>query len=123
MEPAEPPQLVVPEGLDTETEAVGARGPKTLERRRRRRFGIGFEGDLGVGREIERIAAGLDNAPELRRLEQRRRAAAKEDRVGGYRWVFETADVRDERVDIAPPQAVIVKAPVEIAVVTDGRAK
>ena len=51
------------------------------------RFGVGFERDLAVGREVETLAAGRMMRRDFRRLEQRRRAAAEEDGVGGDRGV------------------------------------
>ncbi len=81
--PAKTPQFVVVERLHAEADAIHAGGEKALEARRRRRLRIGLERDFGVGRQRERLAAGADEARDFFRFEQRRRAAAEEDRVGG----------------------------------------
>ena len=123
MQPAKPAQFLVPERLDTETQSIGAGGAKLSSVDGCRRLWVGFQGDFGVGRHGEAVAAGTDDGGNFRRLEQRRRAAAKEDGVGLDVGIGEAADIGDQRIDVALPQAVVVKTAIEIAVITDRRAK
>ena len=56
MDPPEPLQLVVPEGLHTEAEAIDTGGAETFQLCGVDGLGIGFEGDFRVGGEIEAIS-------------------------------------------------------------------
>src|SRR5687767_12606746 len=75
-------QFDVAEGLDTKAESIDPGGPESGECLRRHAFRLGFEGDLSVGGERERPAACGNEGADLLRLEQRRRATAKEESVG-----------------------------------------
>ena len=66
MDPAEPAQLRFPERLHAEADAVDARLAKAGHARRRGGFGVGFERDLGVARDVERLAARRHEPGDLR---------------------------------------------------------
>ena len=78
VQPRQPPKLRLAKRLDAEAQTVDAGRAERRQLRLVDGFGIGFERDFGVGRDIERLAAGRDDARDLVRLEQRRRAAAEE---------------------------------------------
>ena len=82
MQPAQPLKLLVPKGLDTETETIDAGVSKRLQPLRGDGFRVGLERNLGVVRQRERLPARLDETLDFARLEQRRRSAAEIDRVG-----------------------------------------
>src|SRR5688572_33207462 len=68
--------------MDTKAESIDPGGPESGECLRRHAFRVGFEGDLSVRGERERPAACGNEGADLLRLEQRRRATAKEESVG-----------------------------------------
>src|SRR6478672_3996749 len=98
MEPAKPAQLLVAKGLDTETQSIGAGGAKLFQLRRRSGLRISLDGDLRAGQKRERLAARIDDAMQLGRLQQGRGAAAEEDRVSFDRRIGVRADVGDQRI-------------------------
>ena len=118
VEPAETLKLLVPEGLDTEAQTIDAGGPKSLQPLGRHRLGIGLERDLGVGRHREGVPACLDDRPDFARLEQRRRAAAKENGVG-VGPIRLAPDLLQEGGDVLILQVPIEETTIEVAVVTD----
>src|SRR6185436_97121 len=89
--------------------------------RRRRGFGVGLERDLGVGRDVERLAARRHETRDLRRLEQRRGPAAEEDRVS--RAALGRSNLALERRHVPILQPGLEEPAVEVAVVADGAAE
>ena len=122
MNPPQPLQLLVVEGLDAEAQPGHARLAECGEPRGRGGFGIGLEGDLGVLGDGVGLPAGGDEPRDLRRIEERRRAAAEEDRVSGPP-VRGFADFALERDDVPASSARHRAGPIEIAVAADRLAK
>jgi hypothetical protein len=121
MNPPEPLQLRVAERLHAEADAVHARPAEAVHARRCGGFRIGLQRDLGVRRDVERLAAGGDEPRDLGRLEQRRRPAPEEDRVGCA--TLRGSDLALEGRDVAIFQPGFEQPTVEIAVVADGAAE
>ena len=90
------------EALDADRQAVHAGGAVRRELRRFERAGIGFERDLGVGRERHARAHGRQDRVDRLGAQHARRAAAEENRVDApapderQRLV----EIRDERIDV-----------------------
>jgi len=74
--------------------------------------------DTVSGRDRERRAARGDQAANLLGLQQRRCAAAEEDRVGVCS-IAGTADLCLERIDITALEIALEESAVEVAVVAD----
>jgi hypothetical protein len=75
-------QLLVAKRLHAVAETIDACVAEAGEPSFVDRFRIGLERDLGVGGKVERLATGIDDGRDLRRLEQRRRPAAEKNCVG-----------------------------------------
>ena len=105
VQPRQPAQLVLPERLDAEAEPVHPRAPVRGETRFGHRLGVRLQRHFAIGGHVEGRRAGVDDARDFVRLEQRRRAAAEENGVGlrGGRPRSLGRDLRDQRIDVAPP--------------------
>jgi hypothetical protein len=125
MQARQPLQFLVVERLDTEADAVHAGGAERAQQVARGALGIGLERDLGVRRDVERAAAGREDPLHVVGREQRRRAAAEENRVGGGPLAAfpRSTNLGDERVDVPTLQGRIEQTAIEIAVVADRRAE
>ena len=111
VQPRQPLQLVVAKRLDTEAETVDAGRAVRREPILGDAFRIRLERDFAIAREVERVLARGDDPRDLVRLEQRRRAAAEEDRVGRGQRASSTLagpaprDLATQRVDVPRPSA------------------
>ncbi len=114
-------QLGLAKRLDTETETVHAGRAKGRQLRIVDAFRISFQRDLGVRRDVERVAAQGDDAGDVGRIKQRRRAAAEVDRVGRPSCPPRALDLLQQCVDVARLLRRVEQPAVEVAVVTDGR--
>ncbi len=83
VEPREAAQLRVAKRLHADAQAIHAGVAVGGEARRVNRLGVRFERHLAIARDVERLLARADDATHLAWLEERRRAAAEVDRVGG----------------------------------------
>src|SRR2546425_10345756 len=122
MQTAQPRELVVTKRLDAVTQSIHTGRAKPLEPFRGHGLGIGFERNLGVGIQRERAAALLDELADFGRFEQRRGAAAEEDRVS-RRAVGDAPNLLPKRADVPRFQGRIKESPIEVAVVANGRAE
>src|SRR5262245_30433776 len=122
MQTAQTLELLVPERLDTETQTIDAGLAKTGELFERDGLGIGLEGDFSVRCKGKAASARFDNRADLVRLEQRRRAATEENRIGGVA-IGPAADLLVQRGDVLGLQFGVKESPIEVAVVADGRAE
>ena len=82
MDAPEPQQLLILKRLDAEAQTIDTGLAEMFQLRAIDGLGIGLDGDLGTGIEIERLADRADDAADLGRLEQRWRAAAEKNGVG-----------------------------------------
>ena len=92
-------------------------------RSRSTRLRIGLERDFGVRGDVERLAAGLDQRADFLRFEQRRRAAAEEDRVGRLARAPAARISCSSAATYRVLQPGVEQAAVEVAVVADGGAE
>ena len=115
-------QLVVAERLHAEAETIDAGRAKRGQPLGGHAFGIGLERDLGVGRQVERLAAGLDDAPQsptaraataCRRRRRWCRPACR-GRAGGFRRAAPGRTALQVRIE---------QPAIEVAVVADGGAE
>ena len=83
VQPAELGQHAIIERLHAERHAIDAGGAITAKALRLDAGRIGFQGDLGIGRDAPLPGDGIEHAGNGRRLHQRRRAAAEENRRHG----------------------------------------
>ncbi len=116
---SEPGELLVSNDWTPKLRRLTPASRKPVQPGRRRRFRVGLERDLGVRRDVEGLAAGRDESADLVRLEQRRRAAAEEDRVDALRPGRRCRISPLQRVDVAVLQAGSNRPAVEVAVVAD----
>ena len=122
MQSAQSLQLGVAERLDTEAQSIDSCRPERGEARRRHALRVRLEGHFGVGGYPERAAARLDDGTDFVRLEQRRRPAAKEDRIGVRSGgLARPPDLFENGGDVFRFLRVIEQTAIERAVVADGR--
>ena len=142
VQPREALELLFPERLHAETDAIHAGAPVCREPRLGHRLGVRLHRDLAARRDVEGRRAGADDPRDLVGLEERRRPAAEVDRVrcGAVRpeglpdtWRRTAvghlarragpqaclADLQDQRVDVTHLQIRIEQPAVEVAVVAD----
>jgi hypothetical protein len=113
--------------LDTETEAIDSSVAVASQPGRRDGFGIRLQRHFPIRRDVKGVLARADDAPDLFRFEERRRAPAEIDRVGRgpgpRRPRPHVSDFGDQRLDITRLDLRIEEAAIEIAVVADCRAE
>ena len=106
-----------PHRLDAERQPVDAGRRVGVELGAIDRVGIALDGDLGAGCARDRV----EDARELRRVEQRRRPPAEEHARGGGKQA--SLDVDHARVDVVTDQVCTIGPRREVAVVAPGRAE
>src|SRR6185503_6342617 len=85
VDPAEALQLRVVERLHAKADAIDTGAAETFQLVAIDGLGVGLERDLRGRIEIDVLTNRFDDGADLRRFEQRRRAAAEKDRVGPVR--------------------------------------
>src|SRR5207237_5708823 len=122
MNSPQPLQLVVLERLHAEAETIDTGRAKTFQRVEIDGLRVRLESNLPVGRDREPRTACLDDRADLIRIEQRRSAAAKKDRVS-LKTGRSAFDLLQQRRDVSRLQRFVVESPIEVAVVADRRAE
>ena len=89
-------QLIVAQRLHADRDAIDARFAKTAKPRRLDTVRIGFERDLGIGRDSPALRDVIENGCRRRRLHERRRTAPEKNARNRPR-----ADQIHRRVDLA----------------------
>ena len=127
MEPAEPRENRVVEGLHAEAQPIHAAGAIALELRAGHALGITFDGDLGVGDDVEPGADPIEHRRQRLGLHERRRAAAEEDRPQPDprrpRQRSEQIDLALDRLEVADHGPVLERRRIEAAVPAPLRAE
>ena len=115
-------ELLVPEGLDAQTEAIHAGRAEPFQLFCARRLGIHLDGNLGVRGQVEGSAAGVDQGGDLGGLEERRCSTAKMDRLRGAP-ASSADDLARQGVHIPDLETCLEELATKIAVAADGAAE